>query len=147
MNKTLEKDSIKNHRDRAPSQRELLSILWIVLAGALLILGHELLERYPESHMVVKWLVSLSPFGALLLCVKCHLGQIREMDELQRRIQMEAWLFASIGTVFVGTAINVLHDNGLLRFFFEPGLNLGGAIVTMLLLLILGKAVAERRYR
>lgn len=147
MNTIDEKDSTKTHRDRFSYRIEFLSLFWIVLAGAFWILSHQLLEHFPESHSVFKWLISLSPFGALLLCVQSNLRQIRGMDELQRRIQMEAWLFAAMGTVFVGTAINTLHENGLLRYFFESGLGMSEAIMTMFMLLILGKALADRRYR
>lgn len=128
-------------------KKDLLQSFWFVVAGAVTVYSHVLLEKYPESGPGLKWLLALSPFAPLLLYVRTVLRSIRGMDELQRRIQMEAWLFAAIGTLFATTAINVLHENGLLTMLFQPGLGLPGAAVIMFLLLLLGGFMANRRYQ
>jgi hypothetical protein len=134
-------------RDLYSLKKDLLQSFWFVVAGAVTVYSHVLLEKYAGSGPALKWLLALSPFAPLLLYVRAVLRAIRAMDELQRRIQMEAWLFAAIGTLFATTAINVLHENGLLTMLFQPGLGLPGAAVVMFLLLLLGGFMANRRYQ
>jgi hypothetical protein len=134
-------------RDLYSLKKDLLQSFWFVVAGAVTVYSHVLLEKYAGSGPALKWLLALSPFAPLLLYVRTVLRAIRAMDELQRRIQMEAWLFAAIGTLFATTAINVLHENGLLTMLFQPGLGLPGAAVVMFLLLLLGGFMANRRYQ
>jgi len=124
-----------------------LQSFWLIVAGAVTVYSHVLLEKYAGSGPTLKWLLALSPFAPLLLYVRTVLRAIRAMDELQRRIQLEAWIFAAIGTIFATTAINVLHENGLLTMLFQPGLGLPGATVIMFLLLILGGFMANRHYQ
>ena len=48
-----------------------------------------------------------------LLYLRSGLKLLRGMDELQRGIQFEGWLFAALGTVVVSTIINVVNLHGL----------------------------------
>ena len=134
-------------RDQYSFKKDLLQSFWLIVAGAVTVYSHVLLEKYAGSGPTLKWLLALSPFAPLLLYVRNVLRAIRAMDELQRRIQLEAWIFAAIGTIFATTAINVLHENGLLTMLFQPGLGLPGATVIMFLLLMLGGFMANRRYQ
>lgn len=134
-------------RDQYSFKKDLLQSFWLIVAGAVTVYSHVLLEKYAGSGPTLKWLLALSPFAPLLLYVRTVLRAIRAMDELQRRIQLEAWIFAAIGTIFATTAINVLHENGLLTMLFQPGLGLPGATVIMFLLLILGGFMANRHYQ
>uniref|UniRef100_UPI00404A0B6A hypothetical protein n=1 Tax=Cephaloticoccus sp. TaxID=1985742 RepID=UPI00404A0B6A len=134
-------------RDQYSFKKDLLQSFWLIVAGAVTVYSHVLLEKYAGSGPTLKWLLALSPFAPLLLYVRTVLRAIRAMDELQRRIQLEAWIFAAIGTIFATTAINVLHENGLLTMLFQPGLGLPGATVIMFLLLMLGGFMANRRYQ
>ena len=134
-------------RDQYSFKKDLLQSFWLIVAGAVTVYSHVLLEKYAGSGPTLKWLLALSPFAPLLLYVRTVLRAIRAMDELQRRIQLEAWIFAAIGTIFATTAINVLHENGLLTMLFQPGLGLPGATVIMFLLLMLGGFMPNRRYQ
>ena len=69
------------------------------------------------------------------------------MDELQRRIQLEAWLFAAFGTVIVSTVINVFNAQGLVARWAAHGLGVGGTYLTMFLLWSVGVVIANLRYR
>ena len=69
------------------------------------------------------------------------------MDELQRRVQLEGFLFAALGTVLVGTMITTLDANGVSFAFFGHGLGIGGVFLAMFPLWLVGTAVANRRYR
>jgi hypothetical protein len=134
-------------RDLYSFKKDLLQSFWLIVAGAVTVYSQVLLDKYTGSGPALKWLLALSPFAPLLLYVRTIMRAIRGLDELQRRIQLEAWLFAAIGTIFVATAINVLHENDLLAMLFQPGLGLPGATVIMFLLLMLGGLIANRRYQ
>jgi hypothetical protein len=146
MNKTTVIESAECPSETYSLKKDILQSFWLVVAGATTIYSHVLLECYSESGPALKWLLALSPFAPMLLYVRSMMRVICGMDELQRRILMEAWLFASLGTVFITTAINVLHENGLFTMLFQPGLGLPGATLIMLLLLLLGRFIANRRY-
>jgi len=72
---------------------------------------------------------------------------VRGMDELQRRIQLEAWLFATIGTILVGMAISTLNSNGVRFDRVENGLGMGQAFIVAFILWIVGTKAANRRYK
>ncbi len=38
---------------------------------------------------------------------------MRQLDEMQRRIQYEAWFFAAVGTVFLVTALSLVEATGV----------------------------------
>ena len=71
---------------------------------------------------------------------------LKAKDELQRRIQLEAWLFAAIGTVIVSTVINVMNANGILWEDFPHGLEIGGTYLAMFFLWCIGVSLVNRRY-
>ena len=72
---------------------------------------------------------------------------MRGLDELQRRVQQESWLFAALGTVFLGVIVTILNANGVRAPMLEHGLGLSGAIVSMLLLWVVASVIANRRYK
>ena len=72
---------------------------------------------------------------------------LREMDELQRRIQFEAWLLAALGTVVVSTIINVFNAEGLVGRWPTHGLEVGGTYLTMYFLWSIGTLIGNLRYR
>jgi hypothetical protein len=69
------------------------------------------------------------------------------MDELQRRIQQEALLFAAIGTVVLGTIINVFNAQGLVGTWPAQGFQVAGAYLTMFTLWCIWVTIAKLRYR
>jgi len=70
------------------------------------------------------------------------------MDELQRRLQLEACLFATTGTVFVATGLSLLGGLGVLSSVrLQHGLGWEGTFAVVILLYILGSVVVNRRYR
>ena len=72
---------------------------------------------------------------------------VRSLDELQRRMQLEVWLLASLGTLMTGAVIAVLNTNGVPLGVFSHGLGIGGAFFIMMGLWTVGSIVAIRRYR
>jgi len=74
-------------------------------------------------------------------------GTFKEMDELQRRIQLEAWAFALGGTVLVGTTMNILNANGIGFENYPHGLEMGGAYLSVFFFWCVGVAQATARYQ
>lgn len=72
---------------------------------------------------------------------------LKSKDELQRRIQLEAWAFALGGTVLVSTALNVLNANDLGFENYPHGLEIGGTYLTVFILWSVGVGMATARYR
>ena len=70
------------------------------------------------------------------------------MDELQRRIQLEACLLAMTGTVFIGTAFSLLGSFDLLPLMrLQHGLGWEGSFAAIILLYVLANVVVNRRYQ
>jgi hypothetical protein len=83
-----------------------------------------------------------------LIYVRAIARWIRGMDELQRRMQLEACLFATTGTVFIATALSLLAGFGLFQSTrIAHGLGWEGTFAVVVLLYILGNIVVNRRYR
>ena len=122
---------------------------WMVVAGALFIFGNELVRTHPEWNVGLRLGITLSPMVAVVLLVRSYLRFIRGMDEMQRRLQLEAWLIAALGTIFVGTGINMLNASGieLSTFLFPHGLELPGTMVTMLVVWVASSTLINRRYQ
>jgi len=70
------------------------------------------------------------------------------MDELQRRIQLEACLFATTGTVFIATVLSLLQGVGILQSLrLQHGLGWEGTFAAIIVFYVLGNMVINRRYR
>jgi hypothetical protein len=69
------------------------------------------------------------------------------MDELQRRIQLEACLLATTGTIFIVTAFSLLTSEGIRMPRLQHGLGWEGTFASIILLYILGNIIVNRRYR
>jgi hypothetical protein len=70
------------------------------------------------------------------------------MDELQRRIQLEACLFSTTATVFLVTALSLLQGTGVLQSVrLQNGLGWEGTFAAIIVFYILGGMAVNRRYR
>jgi hypothetical protein len=92
-------------------------------------------------------MVNLLPILPGILFAVATWRAFKAMDELQRRIQVEALLIAAMGTVVVMTVINVANAQGLRFENYPYGLELGGAYMSVFLLWCLGSAISNFRYR
>ena len=91
--------------------------------------------------------VTLLPVLPGLIYLRMLWGSFKTMDELQRRIQLEAWAFALGGTVVVSTMMNVLNANGVGFENYPHGLEMGGAYISVFFFWSLGVAQATARFR
>jgi hypothetical protein len=128
-------------------QRSLQLNAWLAVSVATYVATLFLLRRHPEWSPAWKATITLTPILPGLLYLRKGIQLLRQMDELQRRIQVEAWLFAALGTVVVGTIINVFNGQGLDGNWPVHGLEIGGTYLTMFILWSVGVTIAKLRYR
>ena len=120
---------------------------WFVVAAVVWMVDLALLKRHPEWSPLEKSLLELIPLIPGLLYIRSGLRFIRGLDELQRRIQQEAWLFAALGTIIVSTGINILNAHGVQSEALKHGLGLGGTFMLIFTLWLVGSAIANCRYK
>ena len=121
---------------------------WALVALLVAFVSRSLLKHHNDWNTAVQSVVALSPLLPSLLYVRSIARWIGGMDELQRRIQLEACLFATTGTVFVTTALSLLESYGVLASNrLRHGLGWEGTFATIIVLYILGTAIFNRRYR
>lgn len=106
-----------------------------------------LVRQHPEWSSGWKLTLALAPLLPGVLYLRNGLRLLQGLDELQRRIQLEGWLFAAVGTVIVSAIINVSHAQGLAGSWLPHGLEVGGTYLTMFVLWCVGVTVANCRYR
>ena len=121
---------------------------WALVAVLASGLARWLLHHYPDWDPLLRAAVVLAPLLPSLLYVRSIARWIRGMDELQRRIQLEACLFATTGTVFLTTALSLLQEAGLgASVRLRHGLGWEGTFGAVILLYVLGNVIFNRRYR
>jgi hypothetical protein len=120
---------------------------WAAVAILISALG----RWYVHTHSldaIVRGGVSLLPLIPSALYVRAIAHWIWTLDELQRRIQLEAWFFSTTGTIFVVTALNLLGASGLLSGTrVAAGLGWEGTYALAFLLWVAGCLVSNRRYQ
>lgn len=128
-------------------KRDLRLNAWLGVTVVVYLSTLLLLSAHREWSPLVRGVVALSPLLPTLLYLRDWIRFVRGMDELQRRVQVEAALFASLGTVFVGMAITTLNGHGVPVAGLEHGLDFGGVFVVMFALWLVGVKIANCRYR
>lgn len=120
---------------------------WLAVASAVWVADLALLKKYPEWSPLLKGVLALAPLVPGLLYVRSCMRFVRGLDELQRRIQLDALIFAAMGTVIVGMAVNTLNAHEVPLGMLRRGLGIGESFVLMFVLWIVGSAIANRRYK
>ncbi len=147
MNQTSKRELAGTGRERWSFRREIKSNGWLAVATVTYLITLYLVRENPNWRPALKVVVTLLPVLPGLLYLRNGLKLMRAMDELQRRIQFEAWLFAAIGTVVVSAMVNVLNANGIVWEKFPHGLEIGGTYLVMFFLWCIGTSIANRRYQ
>jgi len=120
---------------------------WLAVTTAVYAATLFLVRHHPDWSPWLKLTLTLTPILPGLLYLRNGLQMLQGMDELQRRIQLEGWLFAALGTVVVSTIINVVNLHGLGGDWLPHGLAVGGTYLTMFILWCAGVTIANCRYR
>ncbi len=119
---------------------------WLLVASVVYSLQLFLLRENPEWMPLTRGLVALTPLIPGVLYIRSWVRFIRGMDELQRRIQLEAHLFAAWSAIIVSLVLSTLHEHGVLHFL-PHGLGFGGVVMLVFLLWLVGFGIANRRYQ
>jgi hypothetical protein len=134
----------KHYSFRADIKLNAWALVAVLVAAASRILIH----RHPDWDGLLRAALALAPLIPSLLYVRSCARWMRGMDELQRSIQLEACLFATIGTIFVATAVNLLGMAGVLQATrLQNGLGWEGMFALVIFFYVLGNGVFNRRYR
>jgi hypothetical protein len=105
-----------------------------------------LLPRGSEWPIALRAGIALVPILASLLWTRSVIQWMRGMDELQRRITLEAAAFATVITLFIVATSHLLAVAGVLPFRFPA--TAGFAIIWMVVCFYLaGRARFSRRYQ
>lgn len=121
---------------------------WALVAVVVASVARWLLHHHHDWGVLIQSAVALTPLVPSLLYVQSIARWIGGMDELQRRIQLEACLFATTATVFIATAFSLLGGVGVLQSLrLQHGLGWEGTFATILVFYILGNMILNRRYR
>jgi hypothetical protein len=120
---------------------------WLLVATVTYGVSLFALREHPEWGPKLRVGLTLLPMvpGAFYLLALWR--SLRHLDELERRIQLEAWAFALGGTVLVSTAINILNANGIGFEGYPHGLQFGGTYLTVFICWSIGTVGATARYR
>jgi hypothetical protein len=120
--------------------------VWLAVAVATYTAGQLFAKWHPGWSVTIRAAMELAPLVPGLLYIWSWVRFIGGLDELQRRIQLEAWLFAAIGTVLSGVAISTLGGSGVHMGGLEHGMGMGCAFIVAFVLWLIGGAIANCRY-
>ena len=85
---------------------------WAFVAMLLSLAGDVLLARHSDWGAVPRVIIAMMPLLISLLWVRSFVRWVHGMDEMHRRMTLEACLFATVVTLFVVTAWHLLDQAG-----------------------------------
>jgi hypothetical protein len=121
---------------------------WAVVAVITLNVAR-IIQREFDVGTPLRAILALAPMVPSFLYIRSIARWIRGLDELQRRIQYEAWFFATTGTLLVATSLQLLFASGVPVFGgrFATGLGWEEMFACVFVLWMLGCVLVNRRYR
>jgi hypothetical protein len=120
---------------------------WLGVTMAVYLLGPVFLRQHPEWGLGVRCAVKLAPLPFMLLYMRSWTRFVRSLDELQRSVQVSAFLFAGLGTAILGAVMHTLAAQGVVIRGLPLGIGLGGLLFWMALFWPVGLAIARCRYK
>lgn len=121
-------------------KRYVMRFMWgIVLYVILVLLVPGIMERVPDTAWV--YLMALVPVVPALIALFAYVGFLRTLDEMQRKIQFEAFSFGFGATALFTLTYGLLQEAGL------PQTNWVTIPSFMVLFWWAGYTLARRRYR
>jgi hypothetical protein len=128
---------------------------WAFVAMILSFAGDRLLSLPREWSVAQRATIAMVPLLISLLWVRDFVRWVRGMDEMHRRLTLEACLFATSLTLFVVTTWHLLDQAGVFQAGVLPArLHLGSHFDTasfpislVLAFYFLGYAILNRRYK
>ena len=123
------------------SKRYVIELTSALVVYGLILVGSITLLTHVDVARPWRDLIALSPMLPALAMPWIILRELRRMDELQRRIQLEA-----LGFSFAGTAI-LTFSYGFLEGLGYPRLSMFSVWPILAVLWVIGLLLARRRYR
>lgn len=146
----MEKPNLMESVEPCSGQYSLRSDLrlnaWLGVAMLVYLPGLFLLKQHPEWNQLLRGSVALAPLVPGLLYLRSCVRFIRGLDELQRRVQLDAFLFAALGTLIVEAALSTLSAQEIQLGAFSHGLGMVGTFTSMFILWVVGTRIANCRY-
>ena len=127
--------------------RTLAGILWLAAATLTYLISLWLLKHHADWSPGARVAITLAPLLPGILYLRTLLKSFWQMDELQRRIQIEGLGLALVGTLVVMTAMNIFAAEGIRLVNYPHGLGIGGVYLTMFILWSIGVSISTFRYR
>jgi hypothetical protein len=125
--------------DSAPGALQMFG--WAMLSGILMIVG-SLVQNLADPGPALRVILALLPVAPLVLMARAIMLAIAGMDELQRRIHLEAMTAAFVAAVFVAVIVGQLQHA---RLGF-PELNWAFFYPVVLVLWTIAYIAVSRRY-
>jgi hypothetical protein len=127
--------------------RTIAGILWLAAATLTYLISLWLLKHHADWAPGARVAITLAPLLPGIFYLRTLLRSFWQMDELQRRIQIEALGLALVGTLVVMTAMNIFTAEGIRVVNYPQGLGIGGVYMTMFILWSIGVSISTFRYR
>ena len=127
--------------------RIVAGLLWLAAATVIYLISLWLVRKHPDWSPATRITITLTPLLPGIFYLRALLKSFWQMDELQRRIQIEALGFALVGTVIVMTIMNVLAAQGVTLVSYPHGLGIGGVYLTTFIFWSIGVSISTFRYR
>ena len=140
-------DSERNHERLTMCHGTVAGILWLLATTLLYLISLWLLKQHAGWSPGARVAITLTPLLPGILYLHTLLKSFGQINELQRRIQMEALGFALVGTVIVLTALNIFTAEGVRLLNYPHGLGIGGVYMTIFILWSIGVSISSFRYR
>lgn len=143
-------NKMESNKSIAPggsTKQMMKSVAWLAVTSALYVASLLGLKHHPLWSPGARVAVTLVPLLPGMFYLLSLLRSFQAMDELQRRIQVEAWIFAMAGTIVVNTVLNVLNANSVGFANYPHGLEIGGVYMSMFLFWSVGVTTSTLRYR
>ena len=147
MDKPNTTESVQPLSGSYSPRRDLRLNAWFLVPAAIYLVALILERRHSEWSPLPRALLTMTPLLPGMLYIRSCMRFVRSLDELQRRIQLESWLFAALGTLIIGAVINTLNADGVPLGNVRHGMGIGGTFVLTFALWLAGSAVANRRYK
>ena len=147
QNATTNSNPEEGHARLPACNRVAAGLLWLATATFIYLVSLWLLKHHSDWSPAARIAVTLAPLLPGIFYLRALLKSFWQMDELQRRIQIEALGFALAGTVIVLTAVNVFAAEGVKLVNYPSGLGIGGVYLTTFLLWSVGVSISTFRYR
>lgn len=147
MENKTQSDSVICPPGHVSLKQTMKSLIWLAATCALYVGMSWLVRQHPDWSPEWRVAAALTPLLPGVFYLLSLLRSFREMDELQRRIQLEAWIFALAATVVVDAVLNVLNANGIGPQAYRHGLQIGGVYIMMYLFWCVGITFSRLRYR